>query len=177
MLLPWQLVRHSIVHMCMFVCLISGLVRLRKTSQIYWTNGWSAIDRCQKLFQPGNHQRAFCWETCRQFAGDQCRGRLNFGYGFGYGAKTASEMTFGPVSVSSSVVLACRHRSTIVLSGPSLKQLGLCNMTAVLSSVHQQPYTEHRYSSHLSCLNCRIVVVYLLEFVDVGYLCKSVTSS
>jgi len=30
----------------------------------------------------------------------QDRGRPNFGYGFGYGAETASKMTFFPVSVS-----------------------------------------------------------------------------
>ena len=34
------------------------------------------------------------------------RGQPNFGYGFGYGAETASDMTFGPVSVSASVVSA-----------------------------------------------------------------------
>jgi len=33
------------------------------------------------------------------------RGRLKFVYGFGYGAETASKMTFGPVSVSAKFAL------------------------------------------------------------------------
>ena len=35
-----------------------------------------------------------------------CRGRPNFGNGFGYGAKTASKMTFDPVSVLAIVISA-----------------------------------------------------------------------
>jgi len=35
---------------------------------------------------------------------DGVRGRPNFGYGFGYGAETASKTTLGPVSVSANVV-------------------------------------------------------------------------
>jgi len=41
------------------------------------------------------------------------------------------------------LVSACRRRSIALLSRPSLKWLRLCNMTAVLSSVRQWPYTEH----------------------------------
>jgi len=41
------------------------------------------------------------------------------------------------------LVLACQRRSTALPSGPLLKRLRLCNMTAVSSSICQWPYTEH----------------------------------
>jgi len=68
------------------------------------------------------------------------------------------------------LVSACRRRSTILLSGPSLKWLRLCNMTAVSSSV--SGYTLNMLQLiFLSLLNrprrIRTVVVYLLQFVEV----------
>jgi len=44
------------------------------------------------------------------------------------------------------LVSTCRQRLTAILSavsGPSLKQLKLCNMTTVSLSICQWPYTEH----------------------------------
>ena len=78
------------------------------------------------------------------------------------------------------LVSAFRRRLTTRLSAPSLKRLSLCNMTAVSSSVCQWPYTEHVQLISLSCVNPprrSRTVVYLLQFVHIGYLDTLITSS
>ena len=78
------------------------------------------------------------------------------------------------------LVSACCRRST-ALSGPALKQIRLCNMTGS----HRPSASGHTLNIlqliSLSCLNrprrsCT-VVVYLLQFVGIGYLDRLITSS
>ena len=121
---------------------------------------------CQQLLPDYNKQHGLsqskrkqkCQAKDNHHNGNTDRGRPNFGCGFSYSAELPLKWLsarFRPsfrYSRKWNLVSAGRRRLIALLSGPSLKWLRHCNMTAVLSSVRQWPYIEH-VTAHISLLS------------------------
>jgi len=84
---------------------LTGMPADNITGMAHWRwafQQWPTKILCQMLFLTKHCQLTQGLDQYKVY----CRGRPIFGCGFGYGAKTASKMTFGPVSVSAIVVSA-----------------------------------------------------------------------